>query len=77
MVEGRRRLGFLHEPAFPLERDLRIRPQHLNGNRPFQMDVKRTVYNAHTAFAQLRFNAVMPECLADGGQGSCLLRHLS
>ncbi len=39
--------------------------QHFDGDRPVQVRVQRAVHHAHPARAQLGFDAIMPESLAD------------
>ena len=65
MIQSRGGLGFLHEPLFSLRvRDL-FRREHLQRDKPVQMEVLCLVDNPHATFAQFLQDSIMPERLVD------------
>ena len=65
-----------HETAFALRVGDSFWRKHLDGDEPIQVRIPGLVNDAHAACAELRFNAVMAECLTDHWKGKPLAVYL-
>jgi len=65
MIQRRRRLGLLHETPLALWVGNPFRRKNLDIDEPVEVSIAGFPDDTHTAFAELRFNALMAEGLTD------------
>ena len=70
VVQGARRLGFLHEPRLARRVGHALRRQHLDGYEAIQVGVAGFVHHTHAAFAELLRYLVVQQSLAEQGVAS-------